>query len=140
MADTRPPFDDIFEEWNLGKTPPVGDIVDEPAWCEPSTFSRICSLAHLQAPNKASLDACSSCPIAKLDGLDDCSVARWEKYDLPMLPKDGTQRGGGGCPAVRLDQIADYEGEGVWRVRHRGEEWLEQQGETEAVLERAAGK
>jgi len=57
-----------------------------------------------------------------------------------MLPIDGTQRGGGGCPAVRLDQIADYEGEGVWRVRHRGEEWLEGQGETEAVLERAAGK
>ena len=77
--------------------------------------------------------------LQSLDGRG-CSVARWEKYDLPMLPKDGTQRGGGGCPAVRLDQIADYEGEGVWRVRHRGEEWLEQQGETEAVLERAAGK
>ena len=42
-----------------------------------------------------------------------------------MLPEDGTLRGGGGCPAVRLDQIADYEGEGVWRVKHRGEEWLE---------------
>ena len=45
VADTRPPFDDIFEEWNLGKAPPVGDIVDEPAWCEPSTLSR----SHLQS-------------------------------------------------------------------------------------------
>lgn len=42
-----------------------------------------------------------------------------------MLPEEGTQRGGGGCPAVRLDQIAKYEGEGVWRARQRGETWLD---------------
>jgi hypothetical protein len=48
--------------------------------------------------------------------------AWWEKYNLPML---SGQAGGGGCPAVPLRQIADYEGDGVWRVRHRGEEWLE---------------
>ena len=46
-----------------------------------------------------------------------------------MLPERGTQRGGGGCGAVRLDAIADYEGDGVWRVRHRGEEWRAQRAE-----------
>lgn len=81
VADARPPLDDMWAEWNLGKSTPIGDVVDEPAW--------------------------------------------WEKYDLPMLPDPGTQRGGGGCPAVRLDQIANYEGGGVWRVRHRGEDWLQ---------------
>ena len=81
VADARPPLDDMWAEWNLGKSPPIGHVVDEPAW--------------------------------------------WEKYDLPMLPDPVTQRGGGGCPAVRLDQIASYEGGGVWRVRHRGEDWLQ---------------
>ncbi|MDE0422566.1 MAG: phytanoyl-CoA dioxygenase family protein [Gammaproteobacteria bacterium] len=28
------PFDDMFREWNLGRHPVAGDIVDEPAWWE----------------------------------------------------------------------------------------------------------
>jgi hypothetical protein len=26
------PFDDLFEEWNLGRHPVVGNVLDEPAW------------------------------------------------------------------------------------------------------------
>lgn len=83
VADRRPPFPDVFEEWNLGKNPVVGNVVDEPPW--------------------------------------------WEKYDLPMLPSQtegGAPRGGGGCPAVPLSQIATYEGNGVWRARNRGNDWM----------------
>ena len=43
----------------------------------------------------------------------------WERYNLPLLPDGDTPRGGGGMPAVALSSIADYEGEGVWRVRSR---------------------
>jgi len=43
----------------------------------------------------------------------------WERYDLPMTPGEGMSRGTGGTPAVALKDIADYEGEGVWRVRRR---------------------
>jgi hypothetical protein len=34
VLDTRPPFDDMFEEWNLGRDPVVGNVVDEPPWWE----------------------------------------------------------------------------------------------------------
>ena len=67
----------VFEHWNLGAVPVVGNVVDEPPW--------------------------------------------WEKYGLPMLPTG--QRGGGGCPAVPLDSIAVYEGEGRWRATNRGNDW-----------------
>ena len=48
--------------------------------------------------------------------------AWWDKYGLPMLPTEGggVGRGGGGLPAVPLSQIAEYEGDGVWRARNRG--------------------
>ena len=49
----------------------------------------------------------------------------WEKYDLPIYPVDTVAcRGGGGVPAVRLDSIAEYEGEGRWRAHNRGNDWL----------------
>jgi hypothetical protein len=48
----------------------------------------------------------------------------WDKYELPLLPSDSAQRGGGGCPAVPLDSIADYQGQGKWRARNRGNDWL----------------
>ena len=49
----------------------------------------------------------------------------WEKYDLPIHPLDGVScKGGGGVPAVRLDSIAEYEGQGRWRARNRGNDWL----------------
>eukprot|EP01051_Picozoa_sp_SAG22_P013238 SAG22_NODE_1459_length_4374_cov_14.272047_2_plen_267_part_00 len=79
VADDRPPQGCMWSEWNLGKQPVRGNVVEEPAW--------------------------------------------WEKYDLPMLDSPDGMPGGGGCPAVPLHQIAEYEGDGVWRVRHRGEEW-----------------
>jgi hypothetical protein len=41
----------------------------------------------------------------------------WEKYKLPILPTGDVPRGGGGTPAVPLSDIANYEGEGVWRVK-----------------------
>jgi hypothetical protein len=49
----------------------------------------------------------------------------WEKYSLSMLPSEdgGAPKGGGGCPAVPLFSIADYEGGGIWRARNRGNEW-----------------
>lgn len=48
----------------------------------------------------------------------------WEKYGLPMLPSPGFPRGGGGGPAVPLKQIATYEGNGRWRAKHRGDDWM----------------
>ena len=44
----------------------------------------------------------------------------WENYDLPLLPKGSVPRGGGGMPAVPLSSIADYEGDGRWRVKTPG--------------------
>ncbi len=44
-------------------------------------------------------------------------VPWWERYGLPMLPSLNAPRGGGGVPAVSLDSVADYEGDGVWRIR-----------------------
>jgi len=31
-AAQRPPFDDMFEEWNLGKHPVKGHVIDEVPW------------------------------------------------------------------------------------------------------------
>ncbi len=50
--------------------------------------------------------------------------AWWEKYNLPMLPTLGVPRGGGGTPAVPLNQIAAYEGGGIWRITSRANLWL----------------
>ncbi len=50
--------------------------------------------------------------------------AWWEKYDLPMLPTGNMARGSGGVPAVPLARIADYEGEGIWRVKSRANDWI----------------
>ena len=36
-----------------------------------------------------------------------------------MMPEEGMGRGTGGVPAVALNDIADYEGNGIWRVRRR---------------------
>ena len=70
-----PPHEDIFAEWNLGREPVTGNVIDEQPW--------------------------------------------WERYNLPLLPEGDVPRGGGGMPAVSLDSIAEYEGDGVWRVdRH----------------------
>ena len=80
VEDRRPPFPDIFHEWNLGARPVRGNVVREPAW--------------------------------------------WEKYRLPLLPSAPVPRGGGGMPAVPLARIARYEGDGVWRVRSRANDWL----------------
>ena len=44
MADNSPPFEDMFQEWNLGKYQPDPDnlnVVDEPAWWE-----KYCELQH----------------------------------------------------------------------------------------------
>ena len=59
------------------------------------------------------------------DGVVD-EPAWWEKYGLPMLPSAGGPRGGGGLPAVPLKEIADYEGNGVWRLRMKGNDWRSQ--------------
>ena len=48
----------------------------------------------------------------------------WEKYDLPLLPSGDVPRGGGGTPAVPLSKIAHYEGEGIWRVDSRANDWM----------------
>ena len=40
----------------------------------------------------------------------------WDKYNLPLLPTENVTRGGGGIPAIPLTQIANYEGNGCWRV------------------------
>jgi hypothetical protein len=76
-----PPFADMFEEWNLGRDPVGGHVLDEPAW--------------------------------------------WDKYDLPLLSTKDAPRGGGGMPAVPLAEIATYQGDGVWRVRSRANDWME---------------
>ena len=34
VRDRRPPFDDMFHEWNLGQRPVSAKVVDEPAWWE----------------------------------------------------------------------------------------------------------
>ena len=49
--------------------------------------------------------------------------AWWEKYEMPMLPVKAP-RGGGGTPAVPLSKIATYEGNGRWRAKNRGNEWM----------------
>ena len=41
----------------------------------------------------------------------------WDKYGLPLLPTGDVPRGGGGTPAVPLADIADYEGNGIWRIK-----------------------
>lgn len=48
----------------------------------------------------------------------------WQKYDLPMLPTGSVPRGGGGVPAVPLENIASYEGDGIWRVKSRANDWM----------------
>ena len=75
------PFDDMFHDWNLGREPVRGHVVDEPPW--------------------------------------------WRKYGLPPMPSRNAPRGGGGLPAAPLSAIADYEGEGVWRVTSRANDWME---------------
>ena len=50
--------------------------------------------------------------------------AWWEKYGLPLLPTGSVPRGGGGTPAVRLDKIARYQGEGRWKVDLHANEWM----------------
>ena len=52
-------------------------------------------------------------------------LAWWEKYNLPMLPTGDVPRGGGGMPAVALQDIAHYEGEGIWQVESRANDWME---------------
>lgn len=76
---TVPPKADMWEDWNLGKRPVLGDVVDEPPF--------------------------------------------WAKYELPLAGPTAP-RGGGGVPAVPLSSIAIYEGNGRWRARHRGNDWL----------------
>ena len=49
----------------------------------------------------------------------------WEKYRLPLLPTGPVPRGGGGMPAVPLSNIAQHEGDGVWRVTSRANDWME---------------
>ena len=46
-----------------------------------------------------------------------------EKYELPMLPSAAVGRGAGVCPPI--GQIVQYLGNGVWRARNRGNEWLD---------------
>ena len=43
----------------------------------------------------------------------------WDRYQLPLLPSGSVPRGGGGMPAVPLSDIANYEGDGKWRVKSR---------------------
>ena len=50
--------------------------------------------------------------------------AWWEKYDLPLLPTAGMPRGTGGTPAVPLSAIAEYGGDGTWRVESRANDWM----------------
>lgn len=49
----------------------------------------------------------------------------WIKYDLPMLPSGQVPRGGGGMPAVPLNQVANYEGDGIWRVKSKANDWMQ---------------
>ena len=48
----------------------------------------------------------------------------WRKYNLPLLPTNSIPRGGGGTPAVPLSSIANYEGDGRWRVISLANEWM----------------
>lgn len=80
VLSQQPPFDDMFEEWNLGERPVERNVISEPPW--------------------------------------------WEKYNLPLLPTGSVPRGGGGTPAVPLSHIAEYEGDGVWRVQSRANDWM----------------
>ena len=50
--------------------------------------------------------------------------AWWEKYDLPLLPTGKVPRGGGGMPAVPLDKIARYQGDGRWKVDSLANDWM----------------
>ena len=50
--------------------------------------------------------------------------AWWEKYGLPLLPSAGMPQGTGGTPAVPLSSIAEYRGDGTWRVRSRANDWM----------------
>ena len=75
------PFDDMFHDWNLGREPVRGHVIDEPPW--------------------------------------------WRKYGLPALPSATQPPGGGGMAAVPLSEVASYEGDGVWRVRSRANDWME---------------
>ena len=75
------PFEDMFHDWNLGREPVRGNVVDEPPW--------------------------------------------WRKYGLPPLPSATQPPGGGGMAAVPLSEIAAYEGDGVWRVQSRANDWME---------------
>ena len=81
VLSRRPPFADMFEEWNLGQQSVEGNVVAEPPW--------------------------------------------WEKYDLPLLPGGPVPRGGG-LPAVPLASVATYEGDGIWRVKSRANDWMRQ--------------
>jgi hypothetical protein len=49
----------------------------------------------------------------------------WEKYNLPLLPTGNIPRGGGGTPAVPLSSLANYEGEGRWRVPLKANDWMQ---------------
>ena len=50
--------------------------------------------------------------------------AWWEKYHLPLPPTGGMPRGTGGTRAVPLSGIAEYGGDGTWRVRSRANDWM----------------
>ncbi|MBT6426971.1 MAG: hypothetical protein HOK30_04885 [Rhodospirillaceae bacterium] len=49
----------------------------------------------------------------------------WLKYNLPMLPTRDMPRGTGGMPALPISEVAEYEGEGVWRVTSRANDWMQ---------------
>ncbi|MDE0193886.1 MAG: phytanoyl-CoA dioxygenase family protein, partial [Gammaproteobacteria bacterium] len=49
--------------------------------------------------------------------------AWWEKYNLPLLPTGRMPCGTGGTPAVPLSDIAEYGGDGTWRVTSRANDW-----------------
>lgn len=40
----------------------------------------------------------------------------WDRYKLPLLPTGDVARGGGGTPAIALENIATYAGDGCWHV------------------------
>lgn len=43
----------------------------------------------------------------------------WDRYGLPLVPVGEVPRGGGGMPAVPLQDVARYVGEGCWQVELR---------------------
>ena len=43
----------------------------------------------------------------------------------PLAAHGPVPRGGGGMPAVPLSEIARHEGDGVWRVTSRANDWME---------------